>query len=324
MAPYPAGAGLPLAHAPGPAAPAPVLPPATPPYLASQTHNRVEAPQEPWVGTLELLMFMFGVSLVLFFVLPWTLTPKTQFSWDVLGELSGKYKLPPLLLIGSGILAAVLSRLPLSVKARGVSALVAGYVPLVLLALLLSVPATVDVLAGKGAGEGAGEGAIWQRALSLVASLTLIAGLLLRSQYHPALLARLLVTIGAACLLVPQLVPDNALLAVAKGIGDAPGKSKLVGIALLVPSALTVIGLLLTWLPTSGPVGTRIIAWLLILWPLAATITSAVATAEGPLGDVIKGGLYTILWHPSSIVAWTCLTGYGLASILGKSLEHPE
>lgn len=259
-------------------------------------------------------MLIFGATLILFFVLPWALAPKTLFSWDVLGAVEGKHKLPPLLLVGSGILAVVLSRLPLGVKARGLSALFTGYAPLALLALLLSTPITVDTIGGKSDA--------WQDGVLLLSSLTLIAGLLLRSQYHAAFLARILVTVGVACLLVPQLVPDTALIDTAKAIGDLPGKSKLVNITPLVPAALAAIGLLLTWLPTSGPVGTRTIAWLLIIWPLAAALMTVIAQTEGSLVDALKGGLYTVFWHPTSLVAWAALTGYGLASFLGKSLEH--
>lgn len=260
------------------------------------------------------MMLIFGAALISFFVLPWALAPETQFAWDVLAQAEGMDRLPPLLIIGSGVLAVLLSRLSLGVKARGLSALVAGFAPLALMALLLSNPPVLETLGAKGT--------TWQHGILLLGTSTLVTGLLLRSQYHSALVVRLLVSVGAACLLVPQLVPDTALVDAARSLADLPGKSKLVAICGLVPTALAVVGLLLTWLPTSGPVGTRSLAWLYILWPLIAALLLALVVSDKGLGDTIKGGLYQLFWSPLTSIAWVALAGYGLASFLGKSLEH--
>jgi hypothetical protein len=279
--------------------------PQQPPYLASQTPQRMGAPQEPWAGTLETLMLIFGIALVFCFVLPWAMLPSTTFSWDVISTASGKGKLLPLLIAGTGVLAVVLSRLPLAMGARGLAAAFLGFTPIALVALVLA----PSVTAGS--------------ALELASALTLIAGLLLRSEYPNSMLPRLVVTIGAAALLIASFIAEPTLVDQFKGIGDAPGKAKLGVIIGLMPYVLAVVGLLLTWMPTNSASGTHIIAWLLIIWPLVDSLVNNLALHEGgKLGDYIKVALMPVFWLPITVVAWSALTGYGVATALGKALEH--
>ncbi len=260
-------------------------------------------------------MLVFGIALVACFVLPWTLSPETRFSWNALADATGKFKLPPLLIAGTGVLAVVLSRLPLSVSMRGIAAALIGFTPIALQAFLLSSAPTAMA-------AGASDIPVWQLALLVVSALTLVSGLLLRSEYHSSIVPRLMVTIGVACLLLPFLLADPSIIDVLKAIGDAEGKGKLAIIVLLMPAFLAVIGLLLTWLPTAGAAGTHVVAWLLIIWPLVASLVINLALFDGSVGDHIKAGLVLIFWMPTVAVAWTALTGYGVASFIGKSLEH--
>jgi hypothetical protein len=275
---------------------------AHPPYLASQTAARMGAPQEPWADSLKTLMLVFGVALIACFVLPWALAPKVGFSWDVIRAAEGKTKLVPLLIGGTGLLALVLSLLPLAVPVRGGAAAAVGFVPLALGMLVLA-PFH------------------WHSLFLLIGALTLVSGLLIRSAYHSSMVPRVMVTVGVVCLLIPMLVPDAALIDLFKGIGSAPGKAKVGILIALVFYVLAITGLILTWLPTPSAMGTNIVAWLLILWPLVIALLVQLVLA-GHMGERIKTDMFGLLWSPVTQVAWAALLGYGVASLVGKSLEH--
>jgi hypothetical protein len=275
---------------------------AHPPYLASQTAARMGAPQEPWADLLKALMLVFGIALVACFVLPWALAPKVGFSWDVIQAAEGKLKLLPLLIGGTGLLALVLALLPLAVPVRGGAAAAVGFVPLALGALVI--------------GE-----FHWHSLVMLIGALTLVSGLLVRSAYHSSIVPRIMVTIGVLCLFVPMLVPELALIDLFKLVGAVPGKAK-VGILIgLLVYVLAIVGLILTWLPTPSAMGTHIVAWVLIVWPLITSLFVDLALA-GEVGARIKSDMFGLLWSPVTEVAWAALLGYGVATLVGKSLEH--
>lgn len=265
-------------------------------------------------------MLVFGIALVACFVLPWSLAPDTRFSWNALSDAAGKFKLPPLLIAGSGVLAVILSRLPLSMSARGLAAALVGFTPVALQAFLLS--QTPFMLSPAQGGPGGADIPVWQLAMLVLSALTLVSGLLLRSQYHTSFLPKLMVTAGAACLLLPLLLDEPSIIDILGELGNAPGKVQLMFIILLMPVVLAIVGLILAWLPTEGAAGTHVVAWLLIIWPLVVSLVLNIALVEAGMSSHIKANLYLIFWLPTVAVAWTALTGYGVAAFVGKSLEH--
>lgn len=280
---------------------------AQPPYLASQTAARMTAPEEPWAESLTSIMLVFGILLVACFVLPWSLGEKMAFSWDMIRSApDGKAKLLPLLIGGTGLLSVVLALLPLTVSVRGVAAAFIGLVPLGLMNLFV-------------------DGFEWRGLLVVAALITLIPGLLVRSQYHGSLTARVMVTIGVSCALLPLLVPSNdqiPLIEMFKAIGSAPGKAKVTAV-LRVVWLLIAVSALLAWLPPPGSAGAHILAWMLIAQAfIDPLIRLFIMTPPGALATTIKGGLFVVLWLPIVLTAWFALTGYGTASIVGKSLEQ--
>lgn len=306
MGMQPGGMGMHPGMAPGPyGAPqgymAPGSPHQAPPYLASQTAARMGAPQEPWAESLKTLMLAFGIALVACFVLPWVLAPKVGFSWDVIKMAQGKAKLQPLLIGGTGLLAVVLALLPLTVPVRGIAAAAIGFVPVALMATVL---ATFH----------------WQSLLLLASALTLVSGLLVRSEYPGSMVPRLMVTMGVACMLVPAFLQDASLIDQVKVIGKVPGKEKVAILVNLVPHALALIGLVLTWLPSPGAMGTHVVAWLFIIWPIAESLIDLGLAGSGA-GALIKSDMFHVFWLPITLMAWNALTGYGTASAVGKSLE---
>src|SRR5687768_16688244 len=102
--------------------------------------------------------------------------------------------------------------------------------------------------------------------LSLIGLLTLIPGLLLRSEYRDSIMPRILVTIGALCVLVPLLIPSGdsiPLVNMFKGIIDAEGTGKVMAIISLLPVLLALLSLL-AWLPAPASGGAYVFAWLFI------------------------------------------------------------
>lgn len=303
--PGPQGRGR-YANRPHPST-AQVQPLQAPPYLASESAARMGAPAEPWAETLKTIMLVFGVVLVACFVSPWSFGDKLAFSWDTIkSSQDSTQKLIPLLIGGTGLLAVVLSLLPLTVSVRGVAAAFLGVVPIGLQAFLL--------------GE-----LSWQGAVGFVGFVTLIPGLLLRSEYHGALAARIMVTIGVLCVLAPLLVPSGdtiPLVGLLKSIGSAPGKAKLIPIIEVVWVLLTLLALL-AWLPPPGTAGAKVLAWVFIARPFFDPLVDTLLTADlAQLGPALKAGFFGMLLLPLVLMAWTALNGYGFASVVGKSLEH--
>jgi hypothetical protein len=295
-----------------PQAPIMAIPrPQPPPYLASHTASRLGRPVEPWRDSLRQVMFLWGVLLLIVFVTPLATAPEMSFYWTLILHGEGTARLPPLLIISIGVLSAIVAPIPMQPAARGLIAALFGLAGIIVPIALVGVPP-------------------WQIVVSMAATLLLVPGLLLRSEYRDALLPRLLVTLGALAFLLLFLLPDHGtipLVGLFKLAVDLPGARKL-GPALVIAEVLVILLSLLAWLPSPTTGGAKLWAWLLILWSLIAHAAQLIV--GGGVIDKIKGT------PNDALVAWIAgggaggvalgaaylvLFGYGLASVLGKQLE---
>lgn len=284
--------------------------PMNPPYLASRTAARVGAPVEPYKDGIKIVLIAFGVALLIAGAMPFTIEPKLSFRWDALSAegTPALMKFDLIYVSAAAILALVFGLVPLATVPRGAMTAVLGLVPIVL--------ALVTYL--KDAKE-----IHWQVIVLFVSTLTIVPGLMLRNEYRSQMLPRILTTVGAICVLVTLLVPegggDPPLVAMFEKIGDAPGKAKVSAILGLVPFGLAVASLLV-WIPPPSSAGAKVIAW---LWILSAVIIAYVnLIVAGEIGDKIKATPNAILMAPWVAAAWAAFIGYGIATILGKNLEH--
>ena len=159
----------------------------------------------------------------------------------------------------------------------------------------------------------------WHSLLMLIGTVTLVSGLLVRSQYTGSLAGRLMTTVGALCVIVPLVIPDGGqvpLVAAMKALGTNHTVQALV---LLVPVLLALVSMLV-WLPPPTHAGAHIIAWVFIVWPLVASILEWLNA--GHLSESLRASLDGVLYMPIAAMAWSALVGYGVASVAGKQLEH--
>lgn len=288
-------------HSPQQLTPQP-LPTAPPPYLASQTAARAGHPIEPWKDALRLWMFVWGALTLAAFATPVHSDP-IAFNWDAIIHAPGSAKLPPLIMAAVGVLAVVIGGVPLAPMARGALAAVLGLAGIFVPTFVGGMPS-------------------WTTLVGLAAMLTLVPGLLVRNEYTDSTLARVLVTIGVVCTLVPVVVPVHGevpLVELFKGLIDAPGEAKIVPaleLGLLVIAVMS----LLAWMPGPATGGAKVFAWLLILWPTLITQIAMLAVG-GHVADAIKHSPFqaTMEWVP--VAAYFVLVGYGLATVIGKQLE---
>ena len=279
-----------------------------PQYLASQTAARVGAPVEPFKDSIKIVLIAFGALLLAVFAAPMSLDP-LGFRWDLLSsdKLDALAKFDHVYFAAAGLLALVFGAVPLATVPRGALAAVLGLVPLVL-----------DVV-----NHVRGPKVEWQVLVMTIGPVTLVAGLLLRSVYRAHMLPRILVTIGAVCVLLPLLIPqgggDPPIVGAFKLIGDAPGKKKVIAILAILPAILALLSLLV-WLPPPTTAGADILAWVWIVLGVIVAYTALIV--GGNLGTVIEKGLNPRLLEPWAGAAFAAFTGYGLATIFGKGLEH--
>jgi hypothetical protein len=149
----------------------------------------------------------------------------------------------------------------------------------------------------------------------------LVPGLLIRNEYCESMLPRILVTIGALCVLAMYLIPVHgkmALVEVFKGLIDAPGKEKVFAVIALIPLIYAVLSLLV-WLPAPSTGLGTVVAWLWITSPLLMGLIALIV--RGHIGDVVKHRPFEALLGPATSSAYLVLLGYGFATILGKKLE---
>jgi hypothetical protein len=283
---------------------------AQPPYLASQTAGRNARPIDPYRGSLQLTMILFGVALIIAFNTPTHIEPKPHFLFEDLSKVAGKLKVLYILLPATGLLGLLLGAIPLPSIGRGATAAILGIFGILYPALAL--PADFE----------------WRGLVAVVATLTLPAGLLLRGAYRDAMLGRILTTVGVVCVLVLYFVPEHDALPI-KGfiekITDGKNAEDLVGgIFQLLPLALALVSLL-AWLPGPSTAGAPAFAWLWITLPIATHFAHLIV--KGHIADVVKlspyGALFGRVGQDGVVVAaFTAFAGYGLATLLGKNLEH--
>jgi len=279
------------------------IPGGRPPYLASESGRRAANPVEPWAETLKTLMLVFGVLLVACFVAPWKVEPgHTIFSWTLLGTsgVPTSMKVLPILFAVTGVLAVVLGALPLATQVRAFAAAGIGLAPTIYRA--------VD------------PPFVWQELVMVIGSVTLVSGLLIRSQYTGAMLGRIMTTIGAVCVLLTILIPEGGGDPPLIGAFKALGSNHTVPALLLIVPALLALVSMVVWLPSPGHVGAHIIAWVFIVWPLIASILMLLN--GGGVGAALKANLDGVLYVPMAAMSWAALVGYGVASAAGKQLEH--
>ncbi|WP_428269541.1 hypothetical protein [Haliangium sp.] len=279
-----------------------------PPFLASQTLQRMGAPQEPWAETLGILMLVLGIVLIACFVVPWRIaTNDVAFSWTQIADAAGKHKLSPLLIGVTGVLAVVLGLLPLRTLPRGLAAAAVGFTSAAIMTLVVAPW-------------------VWTNLLAVVAVGSLIPGLLLRSQYQGALLPRVLTTVGVLATMIPVLVPVGGEVALANHIeaigGGAGVRMALVSVLMVAWDLAPLFGLLV-WLPAPGHAGAGLLAWLLIARPLLQSVVTVLLMPHpNGLGTALQGGLHAIVLEPMAATVWLALIGYGIATLVGKQLEH--
>lgn len=309
------GGAAPAYH--GMAAPAPHMPP----YRASETEMRANAPQEPWARLLRTALMVFGVLLIAAFFAPWAISDRTiVFSWDVMKGEGGS--IVPLALIGSGVVFTALALIDVGTPGRGVAAAVVGLGAI----LYMATGAFGDLTSGlRGGGFGGDLG--WRGIALLPGVVVLAAGLFVRSQYPTAMAGRALASVGIAALLAFYLVPESDVVPVVgllDMLADGGTEERLLAAYFLGGFALALLGLLV-WLPRTTTAGTGAVAWLAAAWLpsfLPLLFAGLLITGRGDAGEVIKGGL-SLLYHlPVALLAWYLLGALGLATLIGKRLEH--
>jgi hypothetical protein len=300
----------PAAMAPfAPMAPVPVDvngPVPRPPYLASETGARANSPVEPWAGSLRALMIAAGAVLLASFAAPWSLAGGAEFSWDRIAAAETTHgRLVPLLMAASGLVAVVLAIAPVVTAGRGLAAAAVGVVSAV------AVAATAPDVE-------------WRSIATAVGLIALVAGLLLRSQYRSALVARLVVTGGAVAVILPWLLPTGGIVPIGLALsvlgGDVPAEAKLVlsvELLTLVVAALALIA----WLPAPSSAGAGALAWVVVALVPTQAILALIVTSGA--GEQLRVALHAMLISPLATAAWLVLGGFGAATLIGKSLESP-
>jgi len=285
------------------------IPAELPPFLASETHTRHNAPIEPFARRLRNQLMAFGGLLAVGLVLPWeTGSRGTLFAWHELAEPGGAALFAGAV-IATAIAALVLGVVRLPVAARGIGALACGAVPIAALSIgVLRGPATAGIEMGSPAAT----------FCSTLGLLLLACGLLVRSQYRAAITGRALATAGALLTLVALLMPageDASVVAsFAERFAEAGGRAKPAVVMSVAPFALAVLGLL-AWMPTGVSFGAGVLAWVVILWlPLAQLLSVLGAATPGTVSSLYHG--------PVALTAWYALAAYGVATVAGKQLEY--
>ncbi|HEY0192366.1 MAG TPA: hypothetical protein VGC42_14700 [Kofleriaceae bacterium] len=268
---------------------------------------------DPYRRTLPMMMFLWGVALLAVFATPLTTSPMT-FHWTTVLEGAGLARLIPLTFAAVGLLGVLLAVIPMPSYLRGLLAALLG----------LAGIAMPFVVAGVVPG--------WQALVPLAGALIIIPALIMRAEYRDSLFARLLVTFGAAALLLPFLLPQNGVIPLVdtfKQLIEAPGLGR-VAPALIVVYVVIVVMALLAWLPSPITGGAIVWAWMLILWGLVVHVVELVLAGGIPekltgapnatlLGWVV--GLDADKASPLLGAAYLVFVGYGLAAFLGKQLE---
>jgi hypothetical protein len=294
----PSGMGI---NAPNPHTPPPLGPMSgQPPYLGAQHAGPV--PIEPWRYALRLHMIVWGAVMLVVFAVPVTTDPMA-FHWDGIGDMPAKMLIMTLLFPIVGALAVAFGSGPLPAMVRGSIAVALGLATIVTPLAL------------------AGDAPPWQFFVGLVAILTLIPGLLVRNEYTESMVARVLVTIGVICMILPLLVPEGGelkLVQLFKALIDAPGKGKVMPIVEIVEVVLVVLSLL-AWMPGPATGGAKIFAWAIILWSTLGRTLAQILISHDIGAAFTKAPGHVVEWGLEAAVM--VLIGYGGATVVGKQLE---
>jgi hypothetical protein len=249
-------------------------------------------------------MLVFGVLLVACFVAPWAVGGETTvFAWSILSAKAPlAAKLLPIMLAATGAIAVALGTLKLSGSTRAFAATGLGLAP-ILFQIIQS-----DIS--------------WQSLATVIGGLVLVTGLILRSRYFESQLSRILVTLGVLLLLAVYLVPVGGALPI-KGLftqlADLPGKAKVIPIvSQLIPLVLALLALV-AWLAKPSRVGTHILAWTVLFWGLAASVTTLLLSED--IVASLKGGLSVFFYLPLAQAAWMSLACFGIAGVIGDQFE---
>lgn len=322
--PQPVGGYNPQPTGPAGYNPQPVSQQPSSPYMApSNTHQASTSqgarPIDPWKDTLRTMMFIWGGVLIACFAVPISLSPLTGW-WNVVLDAPGTAKLIPLLLLAVGVLSVVVGAIPMATTPRGmigaVLALAGLFVPIVLAEALPE----------------------WKSFLSIGGTILIVPALLMRNEYTESPLPRILVTIGALCALAPFLIPEHGripLVDLFKMLVDAPGALKVL-MLLFVVYVLVLVLSLLAWLPAPATAGAKVLAWVIMMFPLILTVAGvALSGGEGidfehQLNPTVLGWAYGLgaggkggmaLGGMTLGSAYLALSSYGLAAVIGKKLE---
>ena len=270
------------------------------PYLAGAMQV-TPRPIEPWRDKLRMMMFIWGAVMLVVFAVPISIEP-LHFNWDELSGAPAKTLILIVLNPAIGLLAIVFGSIPMPALPRGIAAAVLGLAAIVVPWALTEFPP-------------------WQMLVPIAGALVLIPALLVRNEYTDSLTARILVTIGVICALVPLLVPVNGelpLVAMFKLLIDAQGKAK-VGFILHLGLIVVIVMSLLAWMPAPATGAAKIFAWTILLWSALESTITAILTARDPADVFTKTPAQVVLWGTAA--ATMVLIGYGGATVIGKQLE---
>jgi hypothetical protein len=277
----------------------------------------MDKPVEPFNDMTKLVLLVMGACLLAFAIVPLSLSPFMMMV-TAIGDMPGKLKLLPILVILGGGGGVALAMMPLPALQRGLFAAALGLVPILLFVLVLI-------------------GFSWQMLIFPLGGILVPTGLLLRDAYPTEKLPRLFVFIGAACIIVPFFVPFRILdmfLDLLKSIVHPQVAIQM--LAGFVPVLLAAIAVILCLIPGRFKFGAKQIAWAFFLFPIAFQI--AELTVDGSIVKVLTHGpgllfAWSAMALPSRDVtanatfalplftAFAAFATWGLATLFGKQLE---
>lgn len=300
----PTAAGLPAASAPllpATVAPSPAGPPVgrepSRPVLASETLAEDRAPAEPGRSAMRVLMATGGLLLLGLFLAPvGEGAHGLRFAWQALSGLEGLPLLERVYLAACGLLSLAAALLPIPFLARALAGALLGLGGLAL------------VMASAG-GD-------WRLVANISVCFLLPAGLLHRWRYRDSLLARLLVALCVAAVLVLLLVPGPAgvpLLQALEGLGEASAAG---AVARLSPLLLLLLALL-SLLAFLGSGSTGLVqVWavcLLFYVPLQSSLVALLAPGQGLWPELTR------IFANFALLVYLTLAAFGLSQIMAAA-----
>jgi hypothetical protein len=293
--------------------------PEMPPYLASETGTRMNQPVEPWADQLRGLCNVFGIMCIIAFVAPWIVVGgRMGWSWDFFDAPETWAKMLPLFILLTGGAATAIAHMKVTTSVRGAVAAAAGLLPIVILAALAF---NAQALAGRGGG-GSGD-FDWRVFAQMIGLVAISAGLLVRSKYPGAQLGRFVVTGAAVLILLAYLIPAHGVVplsAAFKMLTNAPGAFKLLALYSLGPFFLAVCAMIV-WAPPTTTAGATLLAWCGMIYLPVGLPLAVLAAAGDELGQSFR--MLFVWYHiPVTLLAWFVLASFGMATVMGKQLEH--